>query len=573
MENCDYSFGSITVGNTKSANLSNSEFIQKYMGIKNDGRSFMTLYIDNIRLYRRPSGGIQYNNMENPGTNNWEEHRKLKDKLILENKDQDLLELCSKLKDMNFIIFTGLEDTNIDNEIFNLIPSNVLSIYASSSRSFGGKVIPIPFGLMYENSGQRADALKNLIKLEISPSNKVYINHSLGSNSERPLINKMFSNYNWVTISIPKSTSVEDYISYLKEIKNHKFVICSDGNAIDCDCYRNWETLYMRRVPICKRSPYLEKIFEGLPVLFVDKFEDVTEDLIDSNDHLYQEAQTFDMSLLDIEIMFKNIISKYKYLDIVKWIKDYASNKFKLVVGISGGIDSALVSTLCAMTGIETYVISLPIHQNESQISNAKNHIKWLKSKYDNVIDFEFDLTNLFDSFERIFTSVNCDKCHHPLFDSKLSLANSRSRLRMTSLYQISSNVNGIVVGTGNKVEDFGIGFFTKYGDGGVDISPIADLTKTEVRKMAISVGIIDDILKAKPTDGLWEDNRSDEDQIGATYEELEWAMSYIESNKLIHSEELSSREKEVLNIYSVLHGKNKHKMVDIPIFKNNNKI
>lgn len=143
----------------------------------------------------------------------------------------------------------------------------------------------------------------------------------------------------------------------------------------------------------------------------------------------------------------------------------------------------------------------------------------------------------------------------------------------MTSLYQISSNVNGIVVGTGNKVEDFGIGFFTKYGDGGVDISPIADLTKTEVRKMAISVGIIDDILKAKPTDGLWEDNRSDEDQIGATYEELEWAMSYIESNKLIHSEELSSREKEVLNIYSVLHGKNKHKMVDIPIFKNNNKI
>ena len=249
-----------------------------------------------------------------------------------------------------------------------------------------------------------------------------------------------------------------------------------------------------------------------------------------------------------------------EHLNIIKWIKDYSeSNNFSLVVGISGGIDSALVSTLCAETGLDTYVVSMPIYQKEDQLKRARNHIKWLKSIYNNVIDLEFDLTETFQSFSNNFNNSQNGKP----FNSPLSLANSRSRLRMTTLYHIASNVNGIVVGTGNKVEDFGVGFFTKYGDGGVDISPIADLTKTEVRQMAKKLGVNDDIIVAKPTDGLWEDDRSDEEQIGATYEELEWVMSF---NGNI--DELSGRNKDVYNIYKNFNKSNKHKMIAIPVYK-----
>lgn len=249
-----------------------------------------------------------------------------------------------------------------------------------------------------------------------------------------------------------------------------------------------------------------------------------------------------------------------EHLNIIKWIKDYSEkNNFSLVVGISGGIDSALVSTLCAKTELTTYVVSMPIFQKEDQLLRARNHIKWLKSNYDNVVDLEFDLTESFQSFSNNFKN-------NESFNSPLSLANSRSRLRMTTLYHIASNVNGIVVGTGNKVEDFGVGFFTKYGDGGVDISPIADLTKTEVRQMAKTLGVNDDIIVAKPTDGLWEDDRSDEDQIGATYEELEWAMEFNGDLS-----ELSERNREVYNIYKKFNNSNKHKMIEIPVYKKNN--
>ena len=248
------------------------------------------------------------------------------------------------------------------------------------------------------------------------------------------------------------------------------------------------------------------------------------------------------------------------YYEIVEWIKNYAKpNNFSLVVGISGGIDSALVSTLCAETGLDTYVVSMPIYQKEDQLKRARNHIKWLKSIYNNVIDLEFDLTETFQSFSNNFNNSQNGKP----FNSPLSLANSRSRLRMTTLYHIASNVNGIVDGTGNKVEDFGVGFFTKYGDGGVDISPIGDLTKTEVRQMAKTLGVNDDIIVAKPTDGLWEDDRSDEEQIGATYEELEWVMSF---NGNI--DELSGRNKDVYNIYKNFNKSNKHKMIAIPVYK-----
>ena len=244
-------------------------------------------------------------------------------------------------------------------------------------------------------------------------------------------------------------------------------------------------------------------------------------------------------------------------LKIINWIKNYIENSGfeSLIIGVSGGIDSALVSTLCAKTGKKTIVISMPIHQAFDQLERANNHIKWLKEKYQNVESYTIDLTELFDNFKSLFGPT----------ENKLTLANSRSRLRMVTLYQIAGMHKGLVVGTGNKVEDFGVGFFTKYGDGGVDISPIGDLTKTEVREMAKYLGVLEEILTAKPADGLWEDDRSDEDQLGATYEELEWAMEYTKRKNL---DDMTHRQKEVLSIYKKFNSQNKHKMVEIPIFK-----
>jgi NAD+ synthase len=241
---------------------------------------------------------------------------------------------------------------------------------------------------------------------------------------------------------------------------------------------------------------------------------------------------------------------------ISKWIKKYAEkNKIaNLIVGISGGVDSGLVSTLCAETKLNTYVVSMPIHQRSDQLIRARNHAKWLQSKYNNVTFIEKDLTEIFDNFSAMFENK---------YKNNLSLANSRSRFRMVTLYQIAGALGGLVVGTGNKVEDFGVGFYTKYGDGGVDISPIADLTKSEVRQMSQKLGVSEEIVKAKPTDGLWEDDRSDEDQIGASYEELEWAMAYKGSTS-----KLTKRQKEVVKIYNNFNQKNKHKMLPIPVFK-----
>ena len=242
--------------------------------------------------------------------------------------------------------------------------------------------------------------------------------------------------------------------------------------------------------------------------------------------------------------------------EIIKWIRDYSmdNNLSPLIIGISGGIDSALVSTLCAITGIETLVVSLPIHQKDDQLSRARNHAKWLSSKYDNVTFIEKDLSNLFNNFISLFSEDEI---------SNLSLANSRSRLRMVTLYQIAGSKGGIVVGTGNKVEDFGVGFFTKYGDGGVDISPIGDLTKTQVRNLSSELGIIEEIILAEPTDGLWEEDRTDEQQLGATYEELEWAMNFSG-----RTSDLEGREKEIYEIYRKFNRINKHKMVEIPVFR-----
>ena len=248
-----------------------------------------------------------------------------------------------------------------------------------------------------------------------------------------------------------------------------------------------------------------------------------------------------------------NLVMKQQIVD---WIYDYTKTNdiHSLVIGVSGGIDSAVTSTLCAETGIQTILVSMPIMQNNDELTRARNHIRFLEDKYENVHGMEKDLTELFESFQLTFSD---------LFTNNLAFANARARLRMTSLYHIAQTSSGIVVGTGNKVEDFGVGFFTKYGDGGVDISPIADLMKSEVRDLAKEMGILEEIISAAPTDGLWEDGRTDEDQIGATYEELEWAMNYDGK-----AEDLFGRQKEIYYIYNKFHNSNKHKMIPIPVFK-----
>ena len=244
--------------------------------------------------------------------------------------------------------------------------------------------------------------------------------------------------------------------------------------------------------------------------------------------------------------------------EITKWISDYAlENDIRsLVVGVSGGVDSAVTSTLSARTGIRTIVLNMPIHQKKYQNDLSKKHISWLKDKYSNVEGRIVDLSMTYDSFVE---TVSVDEV------SDLALANSRARLRMTALYATAGSNGGIVVGTGNKVEDFGVGFYTKYGDGGVDISPIADLLKTEVYQIARELDINEEIIQAAPTDGLWGDGRSDEEQLGASYEELEWAMK---ESKNPGNKDLSEREKEVLVIYQRLNKSNSHKMNPIPIFK-----
>ena len=245
---------------------------------------------------------------------------------------------------------------------------------------------------------------------------------------------------------------------------------------------------------------------------------------------------------------------------IVAWMKDYVgeSHTKGFVVGVSGGIDSALTSTLAAQTGLPTLCLEMPIHQADSQVTRAREHISQLEAKYPNVSSVEVDLTPVFDQFVGSLPAVDNEE------ERFLSLANARARLRMTSLYYFAGLHNYIVAGTGNKVEDFGVGFYTKYGDGGVDISPIADLMKTEVFSLAKTLGVIEAIQVAKPTDGLWGDDRSDEDQIGASYPELEWAMAFDESKQSESS--LSEREKEVLAIYTRLNRANQHKMNPIPV-------
>ena len=247
-------------------------------------------------------------------------------------------------------------------------------------------------------------------------------------------------------------------------------------------------------------------------------------------------------------------------IKIVKWLSDYANNaKSKgFVIGISGGVDSAVTSTLCAQTGMEVLCVEMPIHQAPSHVSRAQEHIRQLKKRFSNVKSVSSDLTSVFEAFKKVVPE------HEDTSKMNLSLANTRARLRMSTLYYYAGIHGLLVAGTGNKVEDFGVGFYTKYGDGGVDLSPIADLLKSDVYALGTFLKIPNSILVAAPSDGLFGDDRSDEDQLGANYDELEWAMLQDELGKTIS--EFQGREKEVFATYKRLNTVNKHKMKPIPV-------
>lgn len=256
---------------------------------------------------------------------------------------------------------------------------------------------------------------------------------------------------------------------------------------------------------------------------------------------------------------------------ITEWLKEYANNSRSkgFVMGVSGGIDSAVVSTLCARTGLNLLVLEMPIHQGSAEVDRAQNHIQWLKDNYPNVESKVVDLTDAYDILYEDFAKGT------PPFGKQVSeeqynfsMANTRSRLRMTTLYFYAGMYRMLVAGTGNKVEDFGIGFYTKYGDGGVDLSPIADLMKSEVYTLGRELGIIESILTAAPTDGLHADGRTDEDQIGASYDELEWAMKFRGRGAKADDSGVTERQLEVIEIYDRFHESNQHKMDPIPVFK-----
>jgi NAD+ synthase len=243
---------------------------------------------------------------------------------------------------------------------------------------------------------------------------------------------------------------------------------------------------------------------------------------------------------------------------ITQWLRDYSerSNTAGYVIGISGGIDSAVTSTLCALTGKRVIALNMPIRQLKGEYDRSTEHIGWLKGRFQNVESETVELSDTLSSLEAAFPREVQDF---------LTMANTRARLRMLTLYAFATRYKLLVTGTGNKVEDFGVGFFTKYGDGGVDISPIADLNKTQIYQLGSTLGVPESIQKAKPTDGLFADGRTDEDQIGATYPELEWAMAYEESRDKY---DLSARQKHVLEIYRTRHTENLHKMIPIPVCK-----
>jgi len=299
-ELCDYSFGdqasyihNLYNKNMKEASIDNKEFITLYENYKSAHKKVMFLFIDNIRLYKRNI------NVSNPDDKKWI------DNLFVNN---DLLQLCSILSDMKFVIFTGHEDTPIDEYIEGKIPDNVLGIYAVNAIYSNDKIFPLPYGLqrkLAENDFRYA-LLMNINNGHVVPDQLLYVNHSINTNiNKRSGINELFYNKSWASVETVRLAPTDFY----KKIKRHKFMICPEGNAIDC--HRNWEVLYLHRVPIMKHDEYLHKLFDGLPVLFVNEYSDITEQLLLNNMQLYDRAQTYDMEKMDLETLFNNIKTKY----------------------------------------------------------------------------------------------------------------------------------------------------------------------------------------------------------------------------------------------------------------------
>ena len=297
-ELCDYSFGdqsgqwgNIYTSFMKDANFLNVEFATKVFEIKKE-RDYMTLFIDNIRLYKRPIKEVK------------PEDEKYVNSLMSRS---DLLELCSTFPQMKFIIFTNLEDTPTDQYIFSSIPENVLCVSAVNALAHGGKVIPAPYGVQRKMSrlDTRIDQLKNAMGKNLDPPLQFYINHNDNSHPERVGLKDLFRN--WATVEDQRV----DYTNFLLNLARHKFVLCPRGNAIDC--HRNWEVLYMKRVPVMKRDSYLEELFKNYPVLFVDKYSDITKDLLLENEHLFEQAQKMDLTRLTLRGFFDNIINEYAH--------------------------------------------------------------------------------------------------------------------------------------------------------------------------------------------------------------------------------------------------------------------
>ena len=297
-ELCDYSFGdqsgqwgNIYTSFMKDANLLNTEFASKVFDIKKE-RNYMTLFVDNIRLYKRDIIEVK------------PEDEKYVFGLM---EESNLLKLCGCYPMMKFIIFTNLEDTPIDEDIFDAIPKNVLCISAVNAIEHGDKVIPAPYGVQRRMSrlDTRIDQLKNAMGKNLDPPLQFYINHNDNSHPERKGLKDFFRN--WATVEDQRV----DYTNFLLNLARHKFVLCPRGNAIDC--HRNWEVLYMRRVPVMKRDSYLEELFKDYPVLFVDKYTDINQDLLLENEHLFEQAQKMDLKPLTLHGFFDKIITKYAF--------------------------------------------------------------------------------------------------------------------------------------------------------------------------------------------------------------------------------------------------------------------
>ena len=299
---CDYSFGdqsgqwgNIYTSFMKDANLLNLEFASKVFEIQKE-RDYMTLFIDNIRLYKRDIIEVKPED---------------KDYVFGLMENSNLLKLCGCFPKMRFIIFTNLEDTPIDEDIFDAIPDNVLCVSAVNAIEYGGKVIPAPYGVQrrMSPSDNRIDQLESAMKVNIDPSisKLLYVNHNDSSHDDRVGLKGMFRDEEWSNVDEQRV----NYYHFLLNLANHKFILCPRGNAIDC--HRNWEVLYMRRVPVMKRDEYLEVLFKDYPVLFVDKYSDITKDLLLENEHLFQQAQEMDLTRLTLRGFFDNIINEYAH--------------------------------------------------------------------------------------------------------------------------------------------------------------------------------------------------------------------------------------------------------------------